>query len=248
MRKEILIGPIFLFLFWSLTAYCELISPLFVPPPHKVFIQLYAIIANGSIFLDVTATLLRMLGGLGLAILFGVPAGILLGYSLRLYRSLEVLIDFFRSLPSAALFPVFMIIFGIGNTTKVLIVAFASTLIMLINSIHGVKACSQSRIMVARACQATSLQVLLKVIFWQALPDIFMGIRVCISISLVLSIVMEMFFGGTDRGLGAAIWWAQNSYRISDLWAVILITGVTGYCINKLSEMLDRRIVHYRGR
>lgn len=242
-----LLTPIILLLIWFLISYFNLINPLFLPSPQEVFVKLYKLMVSGEVFPDIIATLLRVLVGFFMAIFIGVPIGLIMGSSRRIYQALEFIIDFLRSIPAMALFPLFLLFFGIGNTAKIAVVVFACSLIIIINTVYGVRHGKELRIMVAKTMKANRFNLFRKVILPEALPEIVGGLRIAISLSLIIVIVTEMFIG-TKVGLGHRIFDAQLVYRIPEMYAVIILTGCLGYLINKLFSAGERKVVHWSGK
>jgi NitT/TauT family transport system permease protein len=151
----------------------------------------------------------------------GVPLGVMLGSSERLYRSVEFLVDFFRSTPSSALIPLFMLIFGITDTNKIAIAAFAAVLVILFNSAYGVMNAKKTRIMAAQVMGVSRWHVFKDIMLMESLPQTFVGLRTGVSMALVIVIVAEMF---------------------------ILITGAFGYLLNLGFLLIEKRCVHWSGK
>jgi NitT/TauT family transport system permease protein len=129
-----LIGPLLLLGLWELAISAKWVKPVLLPPPGDTLIFLWKSLISGAMNIDLLATLRRTLYAFGVATLVGVPLGIALGSSRNIYRSVEFLVDFFRSTPSSALIPLFLLIFGITDLNKVAIAAFAAVLVILFNS------------------------------------------------------------------------------------------------------------------
>jgi len=247
MKKEILIGPIAILIIWVLLTSFHLIKPLFLPSPWSVTVDLYNLFASGKILGDLEYTLLRWLVGLSVGIIIGIPLGMLMGYSNKIYSSLEVAIDFFRSIPAMTLFPLFLVFFGIGDKAKIAISAWGAFLFVLINAIYGVKHSREARLMVAKALRANKIQTFIKIILPDALPEIAAGVRISISLSLILVVASEMLMG-TRLGLGKRIYEAGLIYNMTEMYATILIAGLLGYLSNKLFYMVETRLVHWGGK
>ena len=179
--------------------------------------------------------------------LVGVPLGLLVGSSLRLYRSTLPLLDFFRSLPVTALFPLFLLLFGIGEEAKIAM-AFASTVfVVALNSAYGVLQAQRARIKAARVFGASRWQIFRWVIFFEALPQTLVGMRTTLSLSLIVVIVSEMFIG-TKWGLGQRIYDAYTVNLTEELYAVLLVTGLLGYLSNRLFMAIETRLVFWTGK
>jgi ABC-type nitrate/sulfonate/bicarbonate transport system permease component len=145
-----LVGPLLLFGLWELVIAAQWIKPVLLPPPGETLAHLWTSLVSGAIKVDFMATLGRTLAAFGIAVAIGVPLGVVLGSSVNAYRSVEFLIDFFRSTPSSALIPLFLLIFGITDANKIAIAAFAAVLLVLFNSAYGVMNAKKTRVMAAQ--------------------------------------------------------------------------------------------------
>lgn len=239
--------PILLLCLWQFISYFKLVSPLFLASPYEVFTHLIDSLVKGSMLSDIGHTLYRVLIGFGLAVIIGVPLGLLMGYSSKIYNALEFTVEFFRGIPTTALFPLFLLVFGIGDEAKFAVTAWGAGLVILINSMYGVHLGKELRVRVAKTMKVKGLELFRKVIFPEALPQIFSGFRVAISLSLIIVIVTEMFIG-TNVGLGKRIIDAQLVYQTADMYAAILMTGVIGFVLNKIMMALENRVVHWKGK
>ena len=190
---------------------------------------------------------MRTLEAFIIAAVVGVPLGVLLGSNERAYRSVEFLIDFFRSTPSSALIPLFLLIFGVSDINKVAIAAFGALLIVLFNSAYGVLNARKQRVMAAKVMGASRWQIFKDVLLWESLQPTFVGLRSAVSMALVIVIVAEMFIG-SENGLGHKIIDAQQVLNVREMYAAILAAGALGYALNVVFIVIEKRIVHWSGR
>lgn len=241
------IGPIALFGIWYVAHVAGLVTPKLLPSPVRTLQSIWTNTWAGGMGPDFLRTLSRTLQAFGIAAAFGVPIGIVIGASERVYRSIEFLIDFFRSTPATAMFPLFMIIFGLGDFSKIAIAAFAAWLVVLFNVAYGVMNARQTRILAARVMGASRLRIFKDVMFFECLPQTFVGLRTAVSIALVVIIVAEMFIG-SDDGLGKRIIDSQITFDLPQLYGTILVTGILGYGLNLIFLGLEKRLVHWSGR
>jgi ABC-type nitrate/sulfonate/bicarbonate transport system permease component len=241
------IGPVLLFIVWDLVVRVGWIRPILLPPPLATFGTLVTGLAGGPLLLDFATTVWRTVEAFVIAAVLGVPLGVLLGSNEKAYRSVEFLIDFFRSTPSSALIPLFLLIFGVSDINKVAIAAFGALLIVVFNSAYGVINARKQRVMAARVMGATRWQIFRDVLVWESLQPTFVGLRSAVSMALVIVVVAEMFIG-SDSGLGHRIIDAQQVLNVKTMYAAILATGILGYALNILFLVLERRIVHWSGR
>jgi len=241
------IGPVVLFIAWDLVVRLGFIKPILLPAPADTITTLITGLAGGPLLTDFAVTVWRTLQAFLIAAVVGVPLGVLLGSNERVYRSVEFLIDFFRSTPSSALIPLFLLIFGVSDINKVAIAAFGAFLIVIFNSAYGVINARKQRVMAAKVMGASRWQVFKDVLIWESLQPSFVGLRSAVSMALVIVIVAEMFIG-SDAGLGNRIINAQQVLNVKSMYAAILAAGALGYALNILFLVAERRIVHWSGR
>jgi NitT/TauT family transport system permease protein len=247
MKKFILLGPIIVLILWQIVSMLGLIDPFFLPGPIDTFKEMIIMFGSGTVFYDILATLWRTILAFSIAVIIGLPIGLLLGESEKIYRSLEFVIDFFRSLPPLAVFPLFLLIFGITDTSKVAVTVFGSALIIIFNTSYGVINAKKVRILAAKVMGATKGQIFKWIIFWECLPQTFIGLRSAISFSLLAIIVTEMFIG-TKMGLGKLIVDSQLVYNIKAMYAAIILAGVLGYLLNHLLLFIEKKYIHWSSR
>lgn len=241
------LGPIVLFVAWDLVVRAGLIKAILLPTPWATLQALATGLAGGPLLMDFAVTVLRTLEAFLIAAVVGVPLGVLLGSNERAYRSVEFLIDFFRSTPSSALIPLFLLVFGVSDINKVAIAAFGAWLLVLFNSAYGVINARKQRVMAARVMGASNWQIFKDVLIWESLQPTFVGLRSAVSMALVIVIVAEMFIG-SDTGLGHRIIDAQQVLNVKSMYAAILAAGALGYALNVLFLVMERKIVHWSGR
>jgi ABC-type nitrate/sulfonate/bicarbonate transport system permease component len=241
------IGPLLLFIVWDLAVRLGFVKAILLPSPTDTIMALLNGLAGGPLLNDFGVTLRRTLQAFMIAGVVGVPLGVLLGSNEKAYRSVEFLIDFFRSTPSSALIPLFLMIFGVSDINKVAIAAFGAFLIVVFNSAYGVINARKQRVMAAKVMGASRWQVFKDVLVWESLQPSFVGLRSAVSMALVIVIVAEMFIG-SDSGLGNRIINSQQVMNVRTMYASILAAGVMGYSLNVLFLMAERRIVHWSGR
>ena len=182
-----------------------------------------------------------------IAAVIAIPLGIVLGSSERLYRSLEFVIDFFRSTPASAMFPLFLVLFGVGDETKISVAAFGAILVILFNVAYGVMNARKTRLLAAKVMGASRLRVLFDVMLLESLPQTFVGLRNGVSLALVIIVVAEMFIGSQD-GLGHSVFEAQQLFDMPRMYAAIFAAGALGYGLNLLFLLIERRFVHWSGK
>lgn len=241
------VGPLVLFLVWDLAVRGGFIKAILLPSPADTIVTLVSGLLGGPLLGDFLVTVARTLQAFVIAAVIGMPVGVLLGSNEKAYRSVEFLIDFFRSTPSSALIPLFLLIFGVSDINKVAIAAFGAFLIVVFNSAYGVINARKQRVAAAKVMGASRWQIFKDVLVWESLQPSFVGLRSAVSMALVIVIVAEMFIG-SENGLGHRIIDAQQVLNVKSMYAAILAAGALGYVLNILFLVIERRIVHWSGR
>jgi len=247
MRWQILLGPVILVVLWTAVTAAGFIRPLFLPPPWQVFSTLFSLSARGELWRDTSATLYRTGVAFVIAAFAGLIVGVPMGIWQRFYESFEIVFDFFRSLPSPALIPLAMMLFGIGNLSRISVAAFTCSLVNAIQAAYAVRSISRHRVLAARLAGAKGLFLMTNVFIPSVIPGVVAGWRITLSLSLIIIVVSEMFIG-TRSGLGMRIYDYHLMFRSAEMYASILVVGLMGYGLNKAIEIAERRFVHWTGR
>jgi NitT/TauT family transport system permease protein len=246
-RLRPFIGVVGLIALWHLIVMLKIVDPVLLPSPGKTFAAVYkGLFEQGRLAFDFRKTVERACMAIGLATAIGIPVGVLLGASEKVYRSVEFIIDFFRSTPASAVFPLFLLLFGVGEITKVYISAFGASLAIIFNVAYGVMNARKTRVLAAKIMGAPPLHRML-VVLLESLPQTFIGLRMGATLALVLMITSEMLLGAID-GLGLRIFEEQQLFNMPGMYAAIFCSGLLGYTLNLLFFLTERRFVHWAGR
>ncbi len=227
--------------FWTPTAPW---ARLLLPKPSAVATALLAALSPGSQsgLADIGVTLSRIGIGLIIGIAAGVPLGLSAGLLGRFFDGLRVGIDFLRSIPQIALFPVFALLFGIENFGKIMMAAVSTFLIVFVAAADGALFGVQERYETFEWIGATPLQRFLHLTLPQSLPSIAVGIRIAASVAMIVVLVAEMLYGTLD-GIGYRLYVAQLGYRLDEMWAYIILIGVAGMGMNGILSYLQHRFI-----
>jgi NitT/TauT family transport system permease protein len=241
-----IVGVAGLLAIWSLTTWRQWVDPVLLPSPILTFKAMWAGM-HGALGFDFVKTVYRTAAATVIASVIAIPLGIVLGSSEKLYRSLEFVIDFFRSTPASAMFPLFLVLFGVGDETKISVAAFGAMLVILFNVAYGVMNARKTRLLAAKVMGASRLRVLFDVMLLESLPQTFVGLRNGVSLALVIIVVAEMFIGSQD-GLGHSVFEAQQLFEMPRMYAAIFAAGALGYGLNLMFLIIERRFVHWSGK
>src|SRR3954470_13194186 len=242
-----LVGVAVLLAVWSFATWMRVGDPVLLPSPIATFKAMWAGMVHGQLRIDFVKQVERTIYSTIFAALIAIPLGVLPGASEKLYRSVEFLIDFFRSTRASAMFPLFLVLFGVGDRTKISVAAFGAALVILFNVAYGVMNARKTRILAARVMGASRIRVLWDVMLLESLPQTFVGLRNGVSLALVIVVVAEMFIGSVD-GLGQRVFEAQQMFDMPAMYAAIFAAGALGYGLNLLFLTIERRFVHWAGK
>jgi ABC-type nitrate/sulfonate/bicarbonate transport system permease component len=226
-------------------------SPFF-PPPSAIVARMYHVWFSGPAshaFLthDATGNILpslgRTLAGLAIATIIGVPLGIAIGRSRAVSGYLEPLLQFGRAVPVVTMAPVFLALFKIGTQMEVATIAFGTIWPILLNTIDGASSVDPVQLETARAFRLSRGQRLTRLIIPSAMPKIFTGFRLSLSLALILMVFSELV--GSTNGIGYEMLNAQNSFDLSLLWCTIVLLGILGYLLNVLLNGAERLLLSW---
>lgn len=180
----------------------------------------------------------RILIGMAIAISAGVLLGLIIGSSQMLIDMLNPVLDFFRSLPKAALLPPLIVLMGVGDGMKIFIIAFGAFWPVLLNMIDGVRSVDHVALQTMRVYGITSSQKLFQVTLPAASPAAFIGVKVAFAIGLVMMVISEMV--GSAEGLGGFVLLAQQTFSIANMWAGIILIGLLGYVFSFVLKIIEK--------
>lgn len=229
---------------WQLAAHQELISPVFFPAPTRSFSSLWEQLGTSDFWNAFRHTLSRMAMGFVTASVVGVALGALIGLSPRVRAYIEPTLELIRPLPASAMVPVFVLLLGLNDHMIVTAIAFSSLWPVLLNTVHGFKTVEPRLLEVSRILHLSRLETVWKIALPNAMPDIFAGLRLALTVSLILAVVAEMLAGTV--GLGQNITLAARSFRSADLYAGIIVLGAVGYVTNMLLERAEQHLLRWR--
>lgn len=236
--------PLLLIAIWWIATLNS--TSFFVPRPRDLIVTFGEVWLSDRLLNDVLPSIGRLVLGLGLAVVTGAALGIVIG-SLRTLRIfLEPVLEFLRALPPPVLVPLLLLIMGIGDDMKVVVIVFGCTWPILLNTAAGVRAIDPVLAETAESYRITGWSRLRYLVLPGAMPMVMTGIRQALSIGLILMVISEMF--ASSSGLGFAIVQFQRSFAIPEMWSGIALLGLTGLGLAFLFERVERRVLGwYRG-
>jgi len=220
---------------WEVLAQMQLISRIFLPAPTRIFTFLGKSLAEGDLLPAIGATLGRM--GAGFAL--GTIPALLLGWAMGRLKTVRQFFDPFiaalHPIPKIAIFPLLMLVFGIGEASKVVAIAITSFFPVVVNTIAGTRTINPVYFEVANNYGANRWQTLWRIVLPGSLPMVLAGLRIALNTSLVVAVAVELLASRT--GLGVMIWFAWQTLRVEQLYGTLFVTALIGIALN---FMIDR--------
>jgi ABC-type nitrate/sulfonate/bicarbonate transport system permease component len=233
-----------LFALWGLAPHLQWVSKVFLPTPEATFASLVEGLQGGALLEQSGQTLRRMVEGWLLACLLGIVLGAAIGTSAAARAWLQPMLEFIRPLPASAVMPLAISIFGLGPNMVLSVVAFGAMWPVLLATLHGFASVEPRLREVAGALQLPRRDFIWKIGLPSAMPDILAGMRLSMTVSLIVAVVGEMI--ASQTGLGQAILLAARSFRASELFAGIVLLGVIGFGANALLAAAEQRLLRWQ--
>ena len=216
---------------------------VFIPSLQSILVSLGRDLSNGVIASGAAYSLGNLAAGLLIAVALGIIGGLMLGETKRLREIVDPVIHFFRSVPQAALVPLIIGAFGIGQGPKIYTIAFACMWPVLLNTIDGVLGVEPTIRKFSKVYRIPRGLHFRKVVLPAALPQIVAGVRVALPIGITVMVVSELF--AANKGLGFYILNSSATFMVPETWAGALLVGVIGYILSLLFVVLERRILSW---
>jgi len=231
---------------WQAVASKGLISPVFLPGPDRIYAAIVKGVERGDLVAQTGETIRRMILGWALASVIGVAIGAVIGVSEAARVWVAPMLEFVRPLPASAIAPVAVVIFGLTDRMVLFLIAFGALWPMLLTTIHGFSNVHPRLREVSRTLALGELSYVFKIALPAATPDILGGLRLGLTVALILTVVGEMIT--VQGGLGARILLGARSFRSADLFAGVALLGAIGLVSNGLLGLAESRALRWKPR
>jgi NitT/TauT family transport system permease protein len=217
------------------------VDPLFLPAPLAVLAGAGQMLADGTLIDSILISMMRILSGWALGSAIAIPIGLAVGIAPIARSLVDPFIHFFRFVPAIALVTLFIVWFGVGEMSKIILIAYATAFIVMVNTASGVSSVSQDKLNAARCLGANSRQVFFRVLIPATLPAIYVGMRLALASSFLVIAAAEML--AADAGLGYIIWTARLYFQVDWMFAAIIALGLLGFLTDRLWRLLGRTLL-----
>jgi ABC-type nitrate/sulfonate/bicarbonate transport system permease component len=235
-------------LLWSLVSgavvVLKLFNPIFLPGPWVVIGQVVSMAVKGQLWAHLGATLERVVIGFATGAVLALGLGIVAGHVRPVRNVVEPIVELLRPIPPLAVLPLFIVWIGIGETSKVGFITYATFFPMFLTTTHAVGRIDPLLVRAAQSLGAGSLQMFHRVILPAALPEILTGIRLGVALSFFVIVISE--FIGAEHGLGYLINDGRNFFLVPQMLGAAIVLGLLGYAGNALVRLLERRVLRWQ--
>ncbi|MEU0005325.1 ABC transporter permease [Streptomyces sp. NPDC006314] len=233
-----------LLLLWEAAPRLGLVDRTFLPPFSEVARAWWGLAADGQLADNARASLVRSFSGFGIAVVVAVPLGLVIGWYRPVADLLGPLLEVFRNTAALALLPVFVLLLGIGETSKISIVVYACTWPILLNTISAVRNVDPTLLKLAKSMDLSAPRLFQKVILPSSVPVIFTGIRLAGAAAILVLVAAEMI--GAKAGLGYLVNASQYNFAIPQMYAGIITISAIGVVFNQVLVAVERRLSSWR--
>ncbi len=237
-------GPVILLLVWEVLSRTETINPLFWPPPSSLWETTKTLFLEKDLLGDIGISLYRIIAGFLVGTVPGIALGLVMGLFWPMRIFLMPLASAIYAVPKIAVLPLVIIMFGIGELSKIMIVAISIFFLVALNTMSGVLAIDTQFRDVARNLGASRWELFWTVALPGSLPAIFTGMRLSLGFALVVIVGTE--FLAADKGIGFMIWQSYQTLRIQQMFVGLVITGIMGWALTLLLDLIEQVVVPWR--
>ena len=237
------ISPILLVLCWAIMTRAGWIESWFLPAPSLVFQTLSEMVISGEVPYHTAISMGRAALGYILAAVVGISLGLLIAWSLIIEDFFDPLIELIQPLSSFALVPILFLWFGVGNTSKIIIIFKSCFFPILLNTIAGIKGVDKKLTMAARSLGANGRQLWMRVLIPSALPTIITGLRISTAMAMMSLVGVEML--SSDSGLGYLVIDAQRTFDTKRVFAGIIVLSVLGFSVDQVARIIQSKLLSW---
>jgi NitT/TauT family transport system permease protein len=243
-RTLTLFSPIMVLALWEILSRTAIIDPRFFPPPSEIIVEFYHLAISGQLFGHVAVSLYRIFGGFLLGVIPGIVLGLLIGMYKPVRFTIQPLVMAFMPIPTLALMPIIIIIFGISDFSKMVTIAGSVFFPVVINTAAGVSNIDPIFLDVAKNYGAKSKDYFFRIALPGALPVMMEGIQMGQAIALLTIVAAEMI--GASSGIGYLIWMDYKAFILKGMYVGLVLISFFGYFFSILLRWLQRRLIPWQ--
>lgn len=238
------IVPVAIVVMWDTLVVTDVLPSTLVARPMDVLRSFYNMSTSGELLLHTFISLKRLVAGLLIGSIFGFIAGITIGTSTFARKLFASTLQLLGPIPPIAWIPILIIIFGIGETSKIALIALATFFVIYLNTVQGIRAVDYKLIELANTYKKSQWQLIIQVLIPSAITQLFTGLRTALSLSWILLIASEVI--ASSSGLGWLIWNSRNFSRADEMIVGMIAIGLLGKATDSIVIALELQLSKWR--
>lgn len=239
-----LLGVVIFLLIWEISPRAGLADPTFLPPYSEVAKAFFNLLITGELVKHLLVSCTCSVIGFSIGLIVAVPLGLVIGWFKKFEFYVDALLQTFRQTSVLSLFPVFILLFGIGEVSKIAIIFWGVVWPILLNTITGVKNVDPLLIKSSRSMGASQMTIFSKVVLPAAFPSILTGIRLSATLSIIILTAAEMM--GANAGLGYLVYDSEVKFRIPNMYAAIITMSLLGLSVNYAIVAIEKKATRWK--
>ncbi|WP_407308076.1 ABC transporter permease [Desulfosporosinus sp. SB140] len=243
-RLQGVILPLAIILIWQLVSNYGVVNSYVLPSPLHICFRCIQLVKNGNLQQNILASMIRVVIGFLIAILFSVPLGIIIGLNNRVKVLINPILNFFQQIPGIALIPIFILWLGIEESSKIAIIVYSAIFPIILNTINGIETTDKNLIEVAIINGISNVGLAYRVYLPSMLPSLFVGMRLGLSYCWRSLVAVELL--GASKGLGYLIQQGRELAQPETMFLGVLIIGLIGMIFDNLSKGIERKTFRFK--
>ena len=238
------LSPIAVLALWQLLSELRVLDARYVPSPTDIAAASWNLIRSGELWRHIAATLYRLIIGFLIGSIPGILIGMVMGLSWVFRAAVDPIVGATYPIPKIAILPLLMLLFGIGDASKIAVVAISVVYLTIINTMAGVMSIDRTYFDVARSFKTPPLKLFLRLILPGALPMIFAGLRISLGVSMIVVVSAE--FVASNAGIGYLIWSSWETLLVENMFVGIIVITILGFFSNIALREVERFCIPWR--
>lgn len=235
-----LLVPILLLSCWQIGSMTGYINPLFFPAPSQIAVGAWQRLQDGTLFIELFATLNRLLLGFLIGSITGYVCGVLMAMNTLMRQLFEPLLSALYTIPKIVLLPIFLLLLGFGDPPKIALIALTVFFYVWVNTLGSVRNIPSEYLSIARTITKRKTSIIRHVILPASLPSVFTGLRIGIAVATLITISAEFIVG--DSGLGYLIFNSRRLLKFEDAYVGIVVVGLLGFLLQTFVKWVGSRL------
>jgi NitT/TauT family transport system permease protein len=244
-RSLSVLTPLVLLAIWEIAANAGAVDVRFFPAPSAIFAEFFAMIASGELLEHTTISLSRILIGFLLGTAVGMALGLAIGLNKTIAAMFQPLVDLTFPIPKIGLLPLVIILFGLGEASKYVIIAISCFYLVVINTVAGVRQIERIYLDVGRNYHANRVMMFTDVAFPGALPTIMAGVKISMGVSLIIIVSAESL--AAKSGIGWLIWTSWQVFQVEKMYVGLLVSALLGLGFTAALNQIERKLIPWKG-